>query len=128
MSRQCATHKERAKVPGAARGALGRIDDPNVDRCARRFIAAWEALAGFQPVNPIVRWLWYSLPRALTEDTFHRIQRGLDEVIQIPNFIRSPGRSEPEIDPHREPCVLRPDPGGVHRGPHGLVSADVREQ
>lgn len=79
-----------------------------------------KALAGFQPVNPVVCWLRCPSPVALAENALHRVQRGLDEVIQVPDLIRGARRGEPEIDPDGEPGVLRPDPGGGHRGSNGL--------
>jgi hypothetical protein len=68
-----------------------------------------KAFHGLDAIDPVVCGLWRSLPCPKAENALHRVERGLDEVVEIPYLVRVPGYGNPELQAHGETGVLRPD-------------------
>src|SRR4029077_1484459 len=59
-----------------------------------------------QAVDPVVRWLWMSLPWPEAEDAFHRVRCGLDEVVQVPFLVDVLRGGDSELQAYGETGVL----------------------
>jgi hypothetical protein len=86
---------------------LWPIDNPYIDRGARQLTRLWQAFAGLQPVHTVIGWLRRTAEGTCPEHTFHGVQSGLDQVVEIPDLVRVTRSSEPEVNLHSEPSALR---------------------
>jgi hypothetical protein len=99
-------HKSCMK-PRTFLGSLVRIDDPYIDRCPWGLARPWKALDRLDAVDSVIGRLKCPPPCPCAEDALHCIERGLDEVIQIPDLVRIAGRSKPELQANGETRGLR---------------------
>lgn len=61
-----------------------------------------QTFGGLEAINPIVRSLRFALPRSQPEDALHRVERGLNEVVQIPHLVGALRCGDPELQTYGE--------------------------
>jgi len=61
---------------------------------------------GLKAIYPVVCGLRWSLPWPGPEDAFHRVKRGLYEIVEVPYLVRVSGHRNPELYAHSETGVL----------------------
>ena len=71
----------------------------DLDVRSRRLAVLDRALAGFKVVHAVIGDLRWPVPGSHAEDAFHSVQRGLDEVIDVPDLVRVGRDRGPEDAP-----------------------------
>jgi hypothetical protein len=74
----------------------GIVNDPDADGSAKLLIRADGSLSRMQLDDAIVVRLWRSFPSAQPKDAFERVERRLDQVVEVPAVVRALGHRSPE--------------------------------